>query len=304
MSEPSKNSVLYDVLNNITGAAEIIRLPSSAVAESSRPPTTLSSRDLPSEMFYDKPCESVSAKANMTPVALSLRRRTLSPKPRLPRIPNLSEHSVLPFALAAALEKCNKKTETESEPDVETVHKSKRARLDETTTRPASRRFLPEDIASGTFGENEARSVTMKAEVSTASDEELFWLDAFTQSEIGPSKAIIESTSKSTHRFLLEDGRRNVRPELNSSLSPATFDASMATVLPHRPRHPEPKPEMSTMTRSVSEDEGFALVHHSQVIEPATLHSPMSSPELVPAVSVAQAASNESANGDDDWTLL
>ncbi|KAF9696925.1 hypothetical protein EKO04_004975 [Ascochyta lentis] len=283
-------------------AAEIIRLPPGSCAESSNPPTTLSSRDLPNAMLYDKPRNTAStdltiAESGRNHVPFSFRRE----------IPHPSEHVVSPSALTAALERYSTDVSLDIEKDTveETLYKYKRARIDETMARLPGRSMLPEGSPSGAYCGRENQSSTTKAEPTTAVDEESYWQDAF-KSETQSPKVVTEGTSHSARRLLFEYGRRKVRIEAKISPSLPMVDPHAGTTLPHRTRISKSVPGADSNTGdTASEDEGFALVHRSQGLASAASHSVMSSPELVPtAASIAQTITDDMATSDDDWTML
>ncbi|KZM26973.1 uncharacterized protein EKO05_0004746 [Ascochyta rabiei] len=291
-------------------AADIIRLPSGFFAEPSNPPTMLSSRDLPSEMLYEKPCNTTTtdlaiAEPSSSSVPLSFRQRTPGTDIFRREIPHPSKHSVSPSALTAALERysVNASPDTEQATAEETLRKYKRARIDETLVRLPGRAVLPEGSPPNTYCWKEKRPATIKVEPASAAGEGSYWQGAF-EGEMQTFKVATEGTSHSARRLLFEYGRRNVRSEPETSPSPPMVDSNAATTLPHRTRTVKRKSDVNTTGDITSEDEGFAMVHHTKAIANAVSHSPMSSPELVPAASIAQISSDDVASSDDDWTMI
>ncbi|KAJ4343661.1 hypothetical protein N0V95_006600 [Ascochyta clinopodiicola] len=291
-------------------AAEIIRLPPGSFPESTSPPTTLSSRDLPSEMFYEMPHNTTSAdttiaESSRNSVPLSFRRRPLATDPFRHEIPHPSKHSVSPSALTTALERYTVGAfpDTKQPTAEETLRKYKRARIDETLVRLSGRAVLPEGSLSGTYCLKGKRPAIAKAEPTSALDEESYWQGAF-EGEMQTSKVVTEGTSHSARRLLFEYGRRSIRSEPETSSSPSMVDTNAAIALPHRTRTFKLESDANTAADITSEDEGFAMVHRTQAIANAVSHSPMSSPELVPAASIAQTLNDDVAPSDDDWTIL
>ncbi|KAF1933022.1 uncharacterized protein M421DRAFT_255126 [Didymella exigua CBS 183.55] len=216
-------------------AAEIIRLPSSPMAQSSNAPTTLASRELPSAMLFNLPRNPATTdpasiktlsigsttafqRANPTFTA----RRAASDSRR--RIPDRSKHSVSAPALSAALLKFTN-IESSDEDDTDRVmtvndalRRYKRARVDKTSARLEGRPLLPEaDPSSGPRIEEE-RSIPLKV------DDDSNWDGAFGETETQVTKIATGGTSQSARRLLLEYGRRNARPLLVTQLSKSMTD--------------------------------------------------------------------------------
>ncbi|KAJ4382011.1 hypothetical protein N0V86_002337 [Didymella sp. IMI 355093] len=294
-------------------AAEIIRLPSGPLAESSNAPTTLASRELPSAMLFDLPrkpassdtapienasddskiaIEDIASMFNAGRAALGFRRG----------IPDRSKHSVSPSALSAALLKfadvrSSDTDDEESEKD-DALRNYKRARIDEASARLRGGPLLPEAGPSSESRTKEEKSASVQK------DEDSYWEGAFGQTETRSTRVATEGTSQSARRLLFEYGCRNARPAPVLQLSKCDADASSSATLPHRPHNPEPTTDANNAADNVSEDEGFAMVHHSHVTGNSTPHTHMSSPELVPAASIAQTMTDGEATSDDEWTKL
>lgn len=219
-------------------------------------------------------------------------------------IPDRSKHNVSPSVLSAALQKFTDASSSDNDDTErgtvfeETLRKYKRARIDETTARLEGRSLLPEGGPSSGSGIKEEKPAPIKV------DEESYWEGAFEQSETQTAKVVTEGTSQSARRLLFEYGRRNDRPVPVMQLDSRTAEASASTTLPHRPRNPEPLPDASNAVDNASEDEGFAIVHRAQAIGSSTPHTQMSSPELVPAASIAQTVAEDKVSSDDEWTML
>ena len=289
------------------------------MTETSNAPTTLASRELPSEMLYEiprdpapsglpstdrAPADSAPAEGSTNPVALSSRRRRLDTQTVRHEILDQSKHSISPSALAAALEECSDVVSSDTgDSDLkialeEALRRYKRARIDETTARLEGRSVLPEGDSSSGYREEAAKLALIEA------NENSYWAGAFGQNETQSFKVVTEGTSHSARRLLFEYGRRNVRCAHKTISSSHTVDANAFTTLPHRPRNSEAESDASIATDMASEDEGFAMVHKSQATADPTPHSPMSSPELVPTASIAQTMSDDKTASDDDWTML
>lgn len=286
----------------MVGAAEIIRLPSSSVVDSSRlPPTTLSSRDLPREMFYDEilntaPLESAPAESSRRPPSMSFGRNTIDASLFRRDLPDRSKHNVSPSALTAALEKYSGDFAVcaGSEDNVEETSSRnlKRARFDELRARLPKFVFPAADPPSGLRVSEENLKKVKSKPVSTV-DEDSYWSGTIGQSGMQSSKVVTEGTSSSARRRLAEYISRN---PLRAPMSPPTVNTSKATVLTHGARASALASEVSMAAVTANEDEGFTLVSRAQTI------SPMSSPELVPAPSIAQTMIDEQTASDDDWT--
>ncbi|KAF3051027.1 hypothetical protein E8E11_007476 [Didymella keratinophila] len=294
-------------------AADIIRLPSDSLAESSNAPTTLASRELPSAMLFDLPRKPASAgaaavenaSANSKSAAESStssfdgRYRWPALKARRD-IPDRSKHSVSPCALSAALLKF-----TDAElPDMDDEEREiddafreyKRARIEEASTRLKGGPLLSE------AGPSSGPRIKNEASACTKVDEDSYWEGAFKQAEPKPAKVATEGTSQSARRLLFEYGRRNARPAPVLQLRKCDANVSVSAALPHRPRNGEPVLDAAEAADNLSEDEGFAMVHHSQATKTSTSRTQMSSPELVPLESIAETMIKDEIASDDDWT--
>jgi hypothetical protein len=217
-------------------------------------------------------------------------------------IPDRSKHCVSPSALSAALLKFTDVRSSDTDDDEsgtdDALRNYKRARIDETSARLRGGPLLPE------AGPSSESRIKEEKSASVQQDENSYWESAFGQAETNPTKVATEGTSQSARRLLFEYGRRNARPTPVLQLSKCDADASSSATLPHRHRNPNPAPDASNAAGNVSEDEGFAMVHHSHAIGNSTPHTHMSSPELVPAASIAQATTDDEATSDDEWTKL
>lgn len=217
-------------------------------------------------------------------------------------VPDRTKHQLSSSALSAALLKfANVKPtdtdDTEREAD-DALRAYKRARIDETSTRLEGRSLLSEEGPSTGPCNGVEESAT--AEI----DEDSYWEGAFKQSETQTGKIATEGTSHSARRLLFEYGRRNTRPAPVIQLSKCTTEASASATLPHRSRNLVPVPDASNATGNASEDEDFAIIHRSQATGASSPPSQMSSPELVPSASIAQALTDDRVCSDDEWTML
>ena len=214
-------------------------------------------------------------------------------------IPDRSKHSVSPCALSAALLKFvdvgPQDTDDEDRGIDEAFREYKRARIEEAGTRLKGGPLLPEAGPSSGPRINEACA-------STKVDEDSYWQGAFKQAETKPAKVATEGTSRSARRLLFEYGCRNARPAPVLQLSKCDAEASASATLLHRPRNPEPVSDASVAADNVSEDEGFAMVHHSQATGASTPRTQMSSPELIPLESIAEIIIKDEIASDDEWT--
>lgn len=285
------------------------------MAQSSNVPTTLASRELPSAMLFDLPCkpapsdmtsmEKASVRSN---IAVGGSKSTFWDRHNATDvrrgIPDRSKHNVSPSALSAALQKFTDASPSDNDDTgrgtvfEETLRKHKRARIDKTTARLEGRSLFPEAGPSSASRIKEDKHAPIKV------DEESYWEGALGQSETQTAKVATEGTSQSARRLLFEYGRRNARPVPVMQLDSRTAEASASNTLPHRPCNPEAHPDASNVVDNTSEDEGFAIVHRAQAARSSTPHTQMSSPELVPAVSIAQTVADDKVSSDDEWTML
>jgi hypothetical protein len=250
-------------------------------------------------MLYDGPHDPESAEVvDSSTMFLSYGNpSTIRLFPR--EIPDPSKHSVSPSALTAALERYNEEVTpyTQLETAIEqTLRKYKRAKFAETKA------GLP--CAHDLFKSGPANEHHKEPDLGTVSDEDSYWKSAFGNNEMRTSTVVTEGTSQSARRLLFEYGRRSNRTEQKSTLSSPALSANATTKLPHRLRNPDAKPDTSVPADTMSDDEGFAMVHRPNATARASLHSPMSSPELVPAASIAQTIGDDQNASDDDWTML
>lgn len=282
-----------------TGAAEIIRLPSGSVAEHRRPPTTLSSRDLPREMLYDEPsstgpagvasvdtsfADSIPAESGRDPMSSSsFRRRAFDTKRFSCDLPDRSKHNVSPSALTAALETHQA-----------TWRKYKRARIDEATER-LPRFVFPEAGPSRKWSSTKETGTAFKAEPAPVVQEESYWKGAFGQSETQPHKATTEG------KFLFDFGEPNAS---QAPSSPPAVDAVAVSALLHKLCLPAPVLDADIAADTGSEDEGFAIIQRPQATADTVSQSLLSSPELVPAASAARSVADDEAGNDNDWILI
>lgn len=214
-------------------------------------------------------------------------------------IPDRSKHSVSPSALSAALLKFADigspvTDDHESERD-EAFRKYKRARIDETSARLKGGPLVPR------AGPSSVPAIKEQASASTKMDEDSYWDSAFKQNDTKPAKVATEGTSQSARRLLFEYGRRNARPAPVLQLSKCDAEASASATLPHRSRNPKPVPDVGDVADNLSEDEGFAVVHHSEATAASTPHTQMSSPELLPSASIAETMIKDEVASDDEW---
>ncbi|KAF2993399.1 hypothetical protein E8E13_001291 [Curvularia kusanoi] len=317
-------------------AAQIIRLPDSPMASSSRAPTTLASRELPTEMYYDLPrvpapaastafAASAIFQESTSPLMLSNRRNVLRARTGQREFPDPSKHCASPIALAAALEKYRNSTTSDSE-DTETdttyeesYRKYKRARFEDTAAWLEGRFTLPkaevEPETSGYKGKARAtlaeqdedlywaskepacNSTALARVTATEQEEDLYWAGA-TSSETATFKPVPVHTDP--YRSPTANGAAT-----SATASPFRISERPATTLPYRPRSPSTPPDTGFTTDTASEDESFTMVNSR--FAPTTLapHSPMSSPELVATPSIAEALKKfKEAESEDEWTML
>lgn len=288
------------------------------MGDSSMHPTTLASRDLPNEMFYDEPrvtqepCSTTPDKIAKTPeiatncIPLST-RGTLGAKPLPREVPTLSKYSVSPFALTAALKRYSDElaspsasTEIDRE---EALRRYKQARVSETEARIFNASVLRESgPLSGHHGYDKKPSIENSD--ATAASEGTYWKEAFGQEEKRSYKVVTEGTSHSARRLIFEYGRRIGRSEQRAMLNPPAMDARSITALPLRTRTPGVMSGAEVPADSSSDDEGFTMVHIPRKTFHPSFQSPMSSPELVPGASIAQTMADDMSASDDDWTML
>ncbi|KAF3036163.1 hypothetical protein E8E12_003433 [Didymella heteroderae] len=272
-------------------AAEIIRLPVGPLAELTNAPTTLASRELPSAMLFDLPRKPASS--DVAPIENAFVDSKSAAEDR-------SKHSVSPSALSAALLRLtdvgsSDTDEHESETD-DALRRYKRVRFDDTIAGLKEGPLLPEaDPSSGP-------RIKEEASASTEVDEDSYWEGAFKPPATQTVKVATEGTSQSARRLLFEYGHRNARSAPVLHLSKCDAESSASAVLAHRPRNAKLVPDASNAADNMSEDEGFAIVHHSQATGTSIPHTQMSSPELLPAASIAQMTTDDDANSDDEWT--
>ena len=173
----------------------------------------------------------------------------------------------------------------------------KRARIEEASAR-LKRPLLPE------AGPSSGPTIKGKEPAAPKVDEDSYWHSAFKPTDTKPAKVATEGTSQSARRLLFEYGCRTARPAPVLQLSKCDAEASASTTLPHRPRNPELVPDASAAVDNVSEDEGFAMVHHSQATGNSTPRTQMSSPELIPSKSTIETMIKDEITCDDDWSDL
>lgn len=248
----------------------------------------------------DGPANSESAAGSKT-LPFHTRHRALGARHE---IPDRSKHSVSPCALSAALLKFTdvgfSDTDDDDSETFDALRKYKRARIDETSAWLKGGPLLPE------AGASTGPRIKQEASGSVNIDEDSYWEGAFKQAETKPTKVATEGTSQSARRLLFEYGRRNTRPTPVLQLSKCDAEASASATLPYRPRSPAPLPQAvnaaDNATDDVSEDEGFAIVYHAQATGNSTPRTQMSSPELIPSVSIAKTMIKDEASSDDEWT--
>lgn len=259
--------------------------------------------DLPSDDMVS--ATSASAGKGKDPVTLSSRRNALNVHIAHREVPNYSKHCVSPSALAAALREYKMVASPDSnDAELDTVadekmRRYKRARIDETTARLQGRPVLPEAGPSNMYRGKEEKSSHIKV------DEDSYWSGAFSQDETLSSNITRKTVSRSARRVHFGCGHNAILPADWPTTGLVTADADRSVTLPHRPHHAEVTPETSIVADLASEDEGFAMIHRSQATADVNARSPMASPEMVPAMSIAETMSDDKAGSDDDdWTLV
>jgi hypothetical protein len=171
------------------------------VAESSRVPTTLASRELPTEMYYDFPrvpapatstafAASACFQESTQPTMQSYRRNVLRARPAQREMPDVSKQVVSSIEHAAAFTEYRDHASSDSD-DTETdamfdtkmdraidtaleasLHRYKRARFADTASRLAGKSVLPEADAEEPDYKNSARTTT------DLENEDLYWAGA------------------------------------------------------------------------------------------------------------------------------
>ncbi|KAH6616880.1 hypothetical protein C7974DRAFT_53721 [Boeremia exigua] len=261
-------------------AADIIRLPSGPVAESSN---ALASRQLPNEMLYDLPYDPALPALPSTractgeegeKVTLAYRRGQLCVKTPRQQLPDRSKHCASPAALTAALERYSR-SRSRHTPAEDAARSSKRVRFD---------------------AEFEAEPPLRVDQACSPAAEASYWSSAFAvpaAASASPSALPCLPPAAAPPSFPPVAAASPSPPPIPAS-PPPSYAAAVPTPpsLPHRPHlHPDtlilptdpasPDPANPDPVRedSASEDEGFALIAHPQ--PGSARDSPMSSPELV-----------------------
>lgn len=296
------------------------------MAESSRAPTTLASRELPTEMYYDFP--RVPAPATSTPFAaspifqestqptmLSYRRNVLRARPAQREVPDVSKQCVSPIALAAALSEYHDYassdsdgTETDAMFDTKmdraidtaleaSLHRYKRAKVEDTAARLSGKSVLPEV-------DSEAAEVEYDSSARTAADvenEDLYWAGAASGAPTASKPTSVNPTSsRSPAKHGIDEDDVDVPPAL-ASASTATLRGP--TTLTYRQRNPSP-PSDGFTTDTASEDEDYTVIRKYSAPSSAVRNSLISSPELVPTPSIAETMSDGRAESEDEWTVI